>query len=384
MTLEYSSLILAVSVSCVAMSVTLAVSWLANRRDTFLLTWACAALVLVFGSAAFGVYADNPDTVPAVLGTTLILFGFVLCWGAARQFRLGFVPLRTVSALLLLMLALQLPFHLAGLGGTMLIVLNVGSALLLLMTAAEYWRARAENLSSLKWLTGLYVLEAVSFLCCAAMLVVESPLYLEQAPNNWAETFNAISSIIGVTGIGGLSLAINQERVARDHRVEARTDVLTGLLNRRAFNDLFAKVPPVGPSAIILFDLDNFKMLNDRHGHAFGDDVIRRFGQVCADGLRKQDIAARLGGEEFAVVLRDCSSELAMEVANRIRRRFAEQGLINDSETIRCTVSAGVHASRPGEQIAIAEMMNAADAALYAAKKSGRNRVCPSETVAAA
>ncbi|PTW62205.1 diguanylate cyclase (GGDEF)-like protein [Breoghania corrubedonensis] len=376
MTLQYSSLLLAVSVSCVAASLTLAVSWAANRRDTFLLTWSCAAMVLVVGSAAFGYYAAYPTQIPAAVGTSFILIGFVICWGASRQFRCNRLPLCEVGILAALAIMLQLAFHWAGLVGTMLIAMNVASTGLLVATATEYWLARTENLASLKWLAGLYLLEAFSFACCAVMLVIESPFELDHAPQNWAETFNALVSIIGVTGIGGLSLAINQERVARDHKVEARTDALTGLLNRRAFDDLVIARSPQGNMAIIIFDLDRFKVLNDDYGHAFGDAVLRRFASVCSASLRKQDVAARIGGEEFAVVLTDCTPERALVVANRIRLRFARQKIFCAAQLIRCTVSAGVCGCPPGEEIAIGAMFDAADTALYAAKKAGRNRVC--------
>ncbi|MEI2386516.1 GGDEF domain-containing protein [Breoghania sp. JC706] len=376
MTLEYSSLILAVAVSCVATSMTLAVSWVANRRDTFLLSWSFAALVLVAGSAAFGLHSEDPSFIPAVIGTTLILFGFVLCWSAARQFRCGGFPVRRACALILAMVALQLPLHLAGLDGTMFILMNAASTALLVATASEYWRARSENLHSLKWLTGLYLLEAFSFSCCAVMLLLNNPLEIGHAPQNWAENFNALVSIIGVTGIGGLSLAINQERVARAHMVEARTDALTGLLNRRAFDDLVLAAAPRGNMAIIVFDLDRFKALNDQYGHAFGDVVLRRFAYVCGSSLRKQDVAARIGGEEFAVFLEDCTPERALVVANRIRLRFARQKIFCSTRAIRCTVSAGVYGCSVDVPTSISVMFDAADTALYAAKNAGRNRVC--------
>ncbi|MDJ0932396.1 GGDEF domain-containing protein [Breoghania sp.] len=160
------------------------------------------------------------------------------------------------------------------------------------------------------------------------------------------------------------------------YMVEARTDALTGLLNRRAFNDLVSATPLQGSRSIILFDLDFFKALNDRHGHAFGDDVLRRFASVCRNSLRTQDIAARVGGEEFAVVLEGCPVERALVVGNRIRLSFAKQTILCGRERIRCTVRVGVYGSPFGETMTFEELYSTAGVTLYAAKEAGRNRVC--------
>ncbi|WP_415683627.1 GGDEF domain-containing protein [Breoghania sp.] len=376
MSLEYNTLLMALSVSCIAMSMTLAVTWIAYRRDVFLLTWSLSALLLFLGSIVYGLYAAMPSRVPAAVGTTVLSIGFTMCWIAARQFRSRLVPARKYVVLIGVIAVSHWALQLAGLVGLMLLLFNAQAMVLLFATAWEYWCARSERLHSLKWLTALYVLVGLSFALCIIPLAIESPLYLYSAPKNWAETLQTFICIISITAIGGLSLAINQERVVRDRTMEARTDGLTGVLNRRAFDDLSRDSLPRGKTVVAIFDLDFFKDVNDRCGHAFGDLVLRTFASVCSANLRNQDVVARIGGEEFAVVLEDCTVERAIVVANRIRLRFARQKLSFEGERVRCTVSAGVCGSSPDEVVTIHTLLGGADTALYQAKQNGRNCVC--------
>lgn len=197
---------------------------------------------------------------------------------------------------------------------------------------------------------------------------------LGHAPNNWAEELNLIVSIAALAGVGALSLALNQARLARSHRREARTDVLTGLLNRRALFDTFndGDLPPF--TSLVVFDLDDFKAINDTYGHALGDEVIRQFAATLRSEIRAIDTAARLGGEEFAVVLPRSRSETAVQVAERVRRAFGEASVATAKGALRCTVSAGVASAAAGGE-PLSEVLRRADDALYVAKRNGRNRV---------
>src|SRR5690606_21825861 len=124
--------------------------------------------------------------------------------------------------------------------------------------------------------------------------------------------------IAGITGIGALSLGLNNARAARRHREEARTDALTGLLNRRALFDTFSGKPLDAGRAVVAFDLDRFKQVNDRYGHAVGDQMLKNFSDAMRQNLREGDHAARTGGEEFVLVLQNASSQLASSTAERI------------------------------------------------------------------
>lgn len=169
-----------------------------------------------------------------------------------------------------------------------------------------------------------------------------------------------------------------QDALSREHQL-ARTDVLTGARNRRDFFEIalhqFGVAKRYGSEiSLILFDIDHFKRVNDRHGHETGDEVLRRVARLAQTGIREADLLARYGGEEFIVLLPNSSTALAALVAERIRdaieRAFAPgQGSIGP-----LTISAGVAGCVPRDE-SLDDLIRAADQALYRAKESGRNRV---------
>ncbi|MEO8430595.1 MAG: GGDEF domain-containing protein [Acidobacteriota bacterium] len=158
----------------------------------------------------------------------------------------------------------------------------------------------------------------------------------------------------------------------------AVTDELSGLASRRYFEtrlaEEWARRERYGGSlAVVCFDLDRFKVLNDTFGHAAGDAAIRRFGDVVRDAIRSTDIACRYGGEEFAVLFPETQGAAARAVADRIRGALAGERFRFASRPFGVTVSAGVaEAERARDR---EQLLFHADQALYAAKNAGRNRV---------
>ena len=154
----------------------------------------------------------------------------------------------------------------------------------------------------------------------------------------------------------------------------AETDVLTGLANRRKIMQLLDDAVAAADVShttlsIALFDIDHFKSVNDRFGHASGDDVLRRVAQTAAAALREGDAVGRYGGEEFVVLLPGADAAIACRIAERVR------GCIEDSATDvmpRVTISLGVAMHQPG--MTSERMLALADSALYAAKDAGRNQ----------
>jgi diguanylate cyclase (GGDEF)-like protein len=169
---------------------------------------------------------------------------------------------------------------------------------------------------------------------------------------------------------------------ARLHRIverQALVDGLTGLANRRHLDQELASVlaraeRAGGTAALILADLDDFKAVNDRHGHACGDLVLREFATLMHEVVREGDTAGRWGGEEFALLLPDTDVEGAERVAERLRRGLESQVILSpEGQPLRVTVSLGV-AGYP-EAGGRVELVDAADEALYRAKRAGKNRV---------
>ena len=158
----------------------------------------------------------------------------------------------------------------------------------------------------------------------------------------------------------------------------AKIDVLTGLPNRRYFDEVLAIERPRRRAndslGILMIDIDHFKILNDRFGHATGDRVLRAVAGAIAQGVRAEDTPARYGGEEFAVLLRRTSAEQAVEVGERIRRAVVRLHPASLGIDEPVTVSVGV-AVAGKDQVAIPGLVERADQALYRAKRLGRDRV---------
>ncbi|HET6204246.1 MAG TPA: diguanylate cyclase [Planctomycetota bacterium] len=177
-------------------------------------------------------------------------------------------------------------------------------------------------------------------------------------------------------------LLLENYRLVQTVRSMAVTDALTGVFNRRRLMEVLAKEHERAllthrPLAVVMLDLDHFKRVNDTLGHAVGDDLLRRFGDLLRDNLRRGDVVGRYGGEEFVVLLPGADVERATAVAERIRVAFNAFG---DQEAgayrgLRLSVSAGV-ATLSGEGESHEALLCRADAALYAAKAAGRDRTC--------
>jgi diguanylate cyclase (GGDEF)-like protein/putative nucleotidyltransferase with HDIG domain len=183
--------------------------------------------------------------------------------------------------------------------------------------------------------------------------------------------------LFGTTVVIALMVSVLRERMNRlvaRLADAARTDPLTGLLNRRGFEELMEveterALRSARPLAIVVGDLDHFKHLNDRYGHAVGDQALRRFAEIASTASRRIDAVARIGGEEFALLLPDTEQHSAYLLAERLRRAVREPS----SEGDLPTVSFGV-ASFPTHAADAEALMHAADQALYAAKALGRDR----------
>jgi diguanylate cyclase (GGDEF)-like protein len=159
---------------------------------------------------------------------------------------------------------------------------------------------------------------------------------------------------------------------------EASRDVLTGAMTRRAFQDVLrkgfaARQRQRGDAALVLFDLDHFKRVNDTLGHAAGDAVLRATARTVLAELRVEDSFGRVGGEEFAILLAGADAHRAVEVAQRVRRAIARM-TVPGHEGLRVTASFGV-VPLTDATTSPEVLMDAADAALYRAKDGGRDRV---------
>jgi diguanylate cyclase (GGDEF)-like protein len=185
----------------------------------------------------------------------------------------------------------------------------------------------------------------------------------------------------------GVSLALANLALREKLRSQALRDELTGLHNRRFLDEtlprLVAHAERRGASlAVLMLDLDHFKQVNDRHGHAAGDAVLREVGLLLQARLRRMDLACRYGGEELIVLMPDCNATEALARARELCEQVRGMNGGGSGALPQVTVSIGVAAwPEHGEQVG--KVIDAADAALYAAKRAGRDRALPAEALAA-
>jgi len=191
----------------------------------------------------------------------------------------------------------------------------------------------------------------------------------------------ASAGLIGLASALGLAASVKsqlqaQKKLIESYMCEARTDALTGLGNRRALNrELERRIAQwqrqAVPVSLLIVDVDHFKKFNDCHGHQAGDEMLRAVGRVLCSSFRDMDLVTRYGGEEFAAVLPGITLNEAKPVAERVRSSVAESSYRFRETDLSVTVSVGIAQAESLDDAE--EFVRRADAALYAAKKAGRN-----------
>ena len=206
----------------------------------------------------------------------------------------------------------------------------------------------------------LSLLYAGLIACCSLPLVVERARRRQEIArlSKSAAYFKAMSQ--------------RADNLIDELRRAVLTDPLTGLPNRRAFFDtLNAQAASDEPACLAMIDMDYFKQVNDRFGHATGDSVLVEFAEISRKSFRASDMVARIGGEEFAVILRGATIEQACQVVQRLVNRLAVTDMVTATGTVCVTISSGI-AVIDGDGNAA---MLRADDALYVAKRGGRSRL---------
>ncbi len=211
----------------------------------------------------------------------------------------------------------------------------------------------------------------VAALALTAVVILASTLGVDTAATV-RDPVPVIATLALLAGVGSIVLALQAAEL--HHRGEAILDPLTGLLNRHALAPRFAELSVQArvthqPVCLMLCDIDNFKAINDAHGHDRGDAALRDVAYALRKQLRSFELVYRLGGEEFLVVLPGIDLAAGVEVADRLRAAVEQASPAG----IPITISLGVSAAR-GEQVDYDTLFKAADTALYAAKRAGRNR----------
>jgi diguanylate cyclase (GGDEF)-like protein len=306
-----------------------------------------------------------------------------MMWGGSRSFegRRVSVPLLAagaavwIAAFQMQSFSQLLPARVA--------LMSIITAAYALLSAREVWYARDRELIS-RWPTLLLLLAHAGFLLARIPFAdaLTSAVAAGQS-HGTIVTIMAFEALFAVFCVPFLRVAMSKERAELEQRRAALTDSLTGIANRRAFFDcgrplLARTVADRRPAALLLFDLDRFKEVNDTGGHQTGDRVLKTFCDLVAASIRPGDLFARIGGEEFACLVPDMSMAEALQRAEQLRREFEVMRFAG--LTVKHTVSVGVAVTtEPGRDLPA--LLATADRALYRAKADGRNRVAPAPLV---
>jgi diguanylate cyclase (GGDEF)-like protein len=353
--------------------------WVQDRSIQALAWWGVAYLVAGLSIALLSGQFTVSNSASIDIASALLFAACGLSWNGARLFDEKPVrPFSMFAGALIWLLACLIPAFSASTTGRMIVSSLIVSNYTL-VTAFELWSGRAEKLVT-RWPAMLVLaLHGVVFPAQIPLTMWlpegrESPLL----SNGWIALL-ALETLLYVIATAFIVLAMAKERNERIHKTAASTDPLTGVPNRRAViaagNTLIrTKAAPDRPVAALMFDLDFFKAINDRFGHAIGDRVLKVFANTATANLRSTDIFGRLGGEEFAAILPNMDIDAAVAAAERVRAAFMQAATEIDGHPVHGSLSAGITITTDSAAN-LDVLLSIADEALYVAKANGRNRV---------
>jgi diguanylate cyclase (GGDEF)-like protein len=358
------------------LGVFLLVLWLQERDMRALAWWGGAYVMGASAVTLWGAQGSASGPYPFITPEMPNAFLFIACgmiWSGARLFHgRAVLPGALFSGAVIWFLAMQQP-HFAASDHARVVLSSIVIALYAFLTAFELRRERRRSLAA-RW-SGIAIplLHSAVFLAPGGLIL----LFPNAMSADGLFALFAFETVIYVVGTAFVVVVISKEHVALVHKTAAMTDLLTGLFNRRAFlqaaNAMIAqRARKSQPVSVMLFDLDRFKSINDRFGHAVGDDALKVFAATALANVRSTDVIGRLGGEEFAAIIPGNAAEAGL-VAERLRAAFQAAGVVIAGHEMDATVSIGVVTAIP--PVAIDPLLARADAALYRAKHNGRNRV---------
>ena len=361
--------------ACIAgfLGLLLIMAWLQQRDVRALAWWGSAYLIGAASIALWGAPAPL-FKLPPEFAEALIFVACGMIWNGVRLFhgrRLW--PLAAFAGAIVWLILSQIP--LLSVDSNARIALGaIVVAIYTFFIAFELAHERRKSFYSRTAAIVVPCLYAAIFLMPLAMRA----FLPETIADQWLPVL-ALETIIYAVGTAFIVLVMVKDHHVHVYRKAATTDHLTGLLNRGAFMEAALKLcahqgERGQPVSLLMFDLDHFKAINDRFGHAGGDEVLRVFAAVACTSMRESDIIGRLGGEEFAAIVPE-PMEVAKRIAERLRAGFETAGRTVGAHAVGATVSIGA-ATSCAAVTDIDALLARADGALYRAKHAGRNRVC--------
>jgi diguanylate cyclase (GGDEF)-like protein len=351
--------------------------------------WTIGNLVAAAGyfSAAFR------DFIPAsiaIFGTTFVITSFALHLEGIRKFH-NLSSRKVLSLSIVLLNALFFLFF-AYVNQSLILRITSISTMMALICAfcgVELIRNTTKATRYTHWLTaGFFLINSLLMLSRAILTYSFSDIQFIYQPDS-IQTTIILLNILCIIGWSFCFVLLNSERLQEDLlaaqvRLEklATTDFLTGINNGRHFLEISEDEINRArrfehPLSVIMFDIDHFKRVNDKFGHATGDKVLAEIAEICRNNLRSVDVLGRLGGEEFGVMLPNTNKKNALNVAESLREKIQNATIYYLDEAVRVTASFGI-SELINEDKQIKQVLVRADNALYKAKKKGRNKVSSS------
>ena len=346
-------------------------SWVLGRGVKALAWWGSAFWLIATGIGSANLAQGQPAYAVLLVANALILLGYGVLYTGCRIFNGRPTRLILIFAGVAAWVA-AFPFIYTS-QGYRLIVVSLITFAYSSLSAWELWRHAARPLASPRIVVVLLLgLAAFNLSRGALGLSRTSVSWIDTFASRWSPSMALLLVMFGPT-LAFMFLSMAKESLKFEYKQAALIDPLTGAPNRRAFMQNTARfLAQIGsrPVSCLLFDLDNFKTINDRYGHEAGDRVLTIFGQILAKHLPQQSFG-RLGGEEFGAIL-SLETQDATLLADRIRHAFSAEGAKALGGSVNVTVSVGCATAVGADAGAL---LRSADAALYRAKRSGRNSV---------
>ena len=376
MALDPSTLLILTIALAAAASLYLAIEW-GSVRERSLLLWSSGFAIITVGSFLALLRSRGYLVVGIWFANGLLIAAHGCFLAGVARFTRSRVSHWWWLIALLWLLMLLLPAHawwsrvMLGLQSLMIAALTLHASLLLSPHGASL-SVGAVQLRYVLLIHGLfYLAKAASALALGAFVDLAA----------FGGALIQVSLVEGSMAVMLIALSMTgTERHRREERIGqlAARDPLTGLLNRRALQAgapaLLAQASEAHPGALLLIDIDNFKQVNDLHGHAAGDKLLEALSTLLRDVLPADALAARLGGDEFVILLRDVREERVAHLAEQLRMAFAHVARkgVQTPDAVSLSVGASLYTT---PALTLEKLMAAADAALYDAKRAGRDRL---------
>ncbi len=353
----------------------------AQERRAAVARWGLANLIMALSWCLMALRGQIPLWPSLVLSNTGLFLAMLLQYqalgrllGYTTRDRQHWLAVAAFFTGIVLLLELNATFN------QRLLLVSFGIGTVIAMTLYRLWQNRNPHLRSMRIMLLLcYGIAGATALArglyAATHLHEPTQLFTVSLP----QLLLYLGYYFSVVGNGTAFLLLLSGLAYEDLLEQSNHDVLTGVRNRRSFMEAaehdMAQAERHGLSyALLMLDLDHFKRINDQHGHRAGDAALQLFGQILQNSVRQVDLVGRYGGEEFCVLLVGASLEEAQESAERIRQLTQVSPVWIDGQLIHITVSVGIAGATAGHYRTLPALLEAADQALYEAKRDGRNR----------